>query len=246
MQSYSELFEQRGSSYDQAMLAFPEARRQEFAQVLDAAPARLGMKAGDVPAGGGYMRGFLPEGVEWFGHEPCASFTNHGDVVADAPSKPLLPLPWPDRYLDVVYSLAGVHHLEDKTALFREIYRVTRPEGRFALSDVAEGSKVSRFLDDFVGRWNSTGHEGVYLGAATLRELADAGWQVETSGINDFLWRFANRQDMAAFCGKLFDIGGIEAEGIIEAIETMLGTEALPDGGIGMRWSLMTVVSSPA
>lgn len=246
MQSYSELFDQRGSSYDQAMLSFPEARRQEFEQLLNAAPAKSGEKTGDVPAGGGYLRNFLPDGVEWFGHEPCASFTNHGDVSSGAPSKPLLPLPWPDQSLDVIYSLAGVHHLEDKRALFREIHRVTRMNGRFALSDVAEDSKVAHFLDDFVGRWNSTGHEGIYLGRSTIEELGDAGWQVETQGVNDFLWCFANRQEMGLFCGKLFDIGGIAVDGIIEAIETMLGTQQLANGGVGMRWSLMTVVSRPA
>lgn len=243
MQSYSELFDQRGSSYDQAMLAFPEARRDEFLQLLTAVPPPPGARVGDVPAGGGYLRDFLPDGREWLGHEPCASFTNHGDAHGDTASKPLLPLPWPDGHLDIAYSLAGVHHIDDKVPLFREIRRATRRGGRFVLSDVAEGGRVAHFLDDFVGRWNSTGHEGVYLGPPTLAELEDSGWRVERHGINDFPWRFANRRDMAAFCGKLFDIRGIDSDGIVEAIETMLGAEPLPGGGIGMRWSLMTVVA---
>lgn len=244
MQSYSELFDQRGSSYDQAMLTFPEARREEFLQLFAAAPPAPGARIGDVPAGGGYLRNFLPEGREWLGHEPCASFTNHGDVESGEASKPLLPLPWPDGHLDIAYSLAGVHHLDDKIPLFTEIHRAMRSGGHFVLSDVAEGSRVARFLDDFVGCWNSTGHEGVYLGPSTLKELADAGWRVESHEIKDFRWNFANNRDMGAFCAKLFDIDGIDHDGIVDAIETTLGTIPLPGNGVGMHWSLMTIVAT--
>lgn len=243
MQSYAELFELRGSSYDQAMLAFPDARDEEFGQIIAALGPQPGDRIGDVPAGGGYMRDHMPDGCVWLGLEPCASFTNHGDVAGSPESSPLLPLPWPDDHLDGVCSLAGVHHIEDKTDLFREVQRVMRPDARFALSDVAEGSAVARFLDNFVGKWNSTGHEGVYLNEATFAELGETGLRVERSEIKDFLWRFPDRDTMAAFCMKLFDISRAEQGDVAEAIEQRLGTAMLPGGGIGMNWSLMTIVS---
>lgn len=78
--SYQEHFEQRGSAYDRAMLQFPAARQQEFEQVIAAAQISPNMTVADVPAGGGYLRPFLPAGVVYLAHEPCASFTNHGAV----------------------------------------------------------------------------------------------------------------------------------------------------------------------
>jgi SAM-dependent methyltransferase len=243
MKSYAELFDLRGSSYDQAMLAFPDARSGEFSQIIAALDPQPGDKIGDIPAGGGYLRDHLPEGCIWLGHEPCASFTNHGNIAPSPSSVPLLPLPWPDGHLDGVCSLAGVHHLEDKTELFSEVRRVMRPGARFALSDVAEGSAVAQFLDGFVGKWNSTGHEGVYLNQATLAELGEAGLRVEHCDTSDFLWRFPDRDSMAAFCTKLFDISGAAQSHVAEAIEQVLGTQQLSDGGIGMNWSLMTVLS---
>lgn len=157
MQSYSGLFDRCGSSYDIAMRRYPQARLAEFRQILEPLTIKSGMHIGDVPAGGGYLHAHLPPGAIWEGHEPCASFTNHG-AVSTIENHPLLPLPWPDHALDAVVSLAGIHHLEDKTGLFAEVGRVLKPAGIFVLSDVAEGTSIARFLDGFVGDHNSTGH----------------------------------------------------------------------------------------
>ena len=241
MKSYDELFTLRGSTYDQAMTAFPDARRAEFDQLFRNCKPDAGSRVGDIPAGGGYLKSYLSSGCEWVGHEPCASFTNHGAVEVGQPGHPLLPVPWPDAHVDIVCSLAGVHHLEDKRPLFAEIHRVTRPGGRFVLSDVEHGTAVSAFLDGFVGEWNSTGHEGLYLGENTLAELEGAGWEVEHAATSNFHWQFAERPDMAAFCSRLFDITRASADQIDNAIEDMLGTTRLPDGGTAMNWSLFTI-----
>lgn len=241
MKSYDELFALRGSTYDQAMTAFPTARRAEFDQLFRDFRPGAGSRVGDIPAGGGYLKDFLPAGCEWHGHEPCASFTNHGANEAGTAGIPLLPVPWPDEHVDIACSLAGLHHLEDKRPLFTEIHRVTRQGGRFVVSDVEEGSSVSRFLDDFVGEWNSTGHEGLYLNGETIAELESAGWEVERAATSDFHWKFADREQMVAFCGRLFDITRASPEQIDNAIETMLGTTMTPDGGTAMKWSLFTI-----
>lgn len=241
MKSYDELFALRGSTYDQAMTAFPDARKAEFDQLFRDFRPGVGSRVGDIPAGGGYLKDFLPAGCEWYGHEPCASFTNHGANEGNAAGIPLLPVPWPEEHVDIVCSLAGVHHLDDKCPLFSEIHRVTRQGGRFVLSDVEEGSNVSRFLDEFVGEWNSTGHEGVYLNMQTLAELQSTGWNVEQAETSNFHWKFADREQMVAFCGRLFDITRASSQQIDDAIESMLGTTETSDGGIAMNWALMTI-----
>lgn len=243
MKSYDELFDQRGSAYDRAMQRFPDARRQEFEQAVSRAGIVPGMVVADVPAGGGYLQRYLPHGCVYLGHEPCASFTDHRAGPGSGAPTPLLPLPWQDASIDVAITLAGIHHVADKRPLFAELRRVVKPGGTLLVSDVASGSSVARFLDGFVGDNNSTGHEAVYLDERTLQELREAGWRVRSSERVDFHWVFDDRQCMAAFCHDLFDIRRAGIDGTLRAIEARLGTDDLPDGQVGMRWSLTTVAA---
>lgn len=198
------------------------------------------MAVADVPAGGGYLRRHLPAGCAWLGHEPCGSF-GHRDTAHASSS--LLPLPWPDGSMDAAISLAGVHHLDDKAPFFAEIKRILRPGGRFVLSDVEAGTPAARFLDGFVGRHNSTGHAGAFLDAWTEGTLREAGWHVVSTALARFHWAFPDRTAMAAFCRELFDIGAASASDVGRAIEALLGVDGLPGGGIGLRWSLRTIVA---
>lgn len=241
MQQYDELFELRGTSYDIAMRRYPEARRAEFAQVIDAAGLRSGMVAGDVPAGGGYLQAFLPAGCEYQGHEPCGAFAPHHNTGLRP--VPLLPLPWPDHALDVVISLAGIHHVDDKAALFHEMHRVTRSGGRLVISDVAEGSAVARFLDGFVGRHNSTGHEGSYLNAETSQLLHEAGWRVKRDETLRIPWHFHDEAELAEFCTLLFDIRRAAPAEIIQAVSERLGIQRVAPEGVALCWSLRTLTA---
>ena len=242
IENYESLFDRRGGSYDQAMLKFPKARLQEFEQVIAAAALESGMHVADVPAGGGYLRNFLPHDCVWFGHEPCQSFSQHNATVSNSA---LLPLPWDDRSMDVAISLAGVHHLVDKQALFAELHRVVKPNGRLILSDIKEDSLAAIFLDDFVGRHNSTGHEGWYINDKTLRSLHDSQWEVTRVEDVAFQWVFDSRDAMAEFCHQLFDLKTATVTQTLLEIESYLGVVQLADGAIGMNWSLTTITAVP-
>ena len=183
MGGYEAVFADRGAAYDAAMQACPDARGLEFLQLVRRAGPRAGQIVADVPAGGGYLKRYLPQGVRWWGHEPCGSFNGAARVE---PTNELLPLPWAPDSVDLAVSLAGVHHMQDKTSFFGAVREVVKPGGRFVLSDVAEGSPVAAFLDGFIGAHNSTGHVGNYLGEDTLTELDACGWSVKTREQVDF------------------------------------------------------------
>jgi len=244
MKSYDELFQERGSAYDRAMRAHPHARDEEFMQAVRRAELHSGHIVADVPAGGGYLRNYLPASCQWRGHEPCVSFSegggNHGAALTQVP---LLPLPWGNASVDAALSIAGVHHIDDKEPLFRELRRVVRPGGRLVLSDVAASSNVAQFLDGYVGDNNSTGHEGVFLDRRSLEELRRADWTLLSDEMVDFHWLFDDRQTMASFCHGLFDLCHSSIADTLAAIEDQLGVDTLDDGRIGMRWQLMTVVA---
>ncbi|MEN3974546.1 class I SAM-dependent methyltransferase [Emcibacter sp. SYSU 3D8] len=238
--SYEDLFQLRGAPYDSAMSRYPEARREEFLNTIARANLEAGALVADVPAGGGYLAKYLPQGCVWLGHEPCASF-GHGATELD---RDLLPLPWPDASVDAALSIAGVHHLDDKLPLFAELARVVKQGGRLVLADVHEASAVSRFLDGWVDRHNSTGHEGNYLGGHTPGELRQAGWDVLSAERVPFHWRFASLADMGEFAHSLFDLRTSSPADTARTIGAELGVDTMADG-VGMRWELYMVVATP-
>jgi SAM-dependent methyltransferase len=242
---YPELFDLRGRSYDTAMRLFPDARLQEFMQVIDRADLKPGMHVADVPAGGGYLAEYLPRGCYWHGHEPSTGFDStaprHGGDIA---TTGFLPLPWGNASMDAAISLAGVHHMADKAALFREVRRIVRPGGCFVLSDVAKDSPQALFLDGYVNTHNSTGHHGLFLDSSTEAELEAAGWHCQSSQLVEFSWLFDNREAMGEFCRRLFDLRKGTPEETIDVIAEDLGIEERGGGRIGMRWALRTIVAA--
>jgi len=236
--NYEEIFRARGGAYHRAMRDWPDARREEFRIPVGLAGVTTGDVVIDVPAGGGYMQRYLPAGARWHGHEPSASFQDS----ATAADSGLLPLPWAAGFADAALSVAGIHHLVDKRPLFRDVHRVLKPGGRFVLADAWEGSPVARFLDEFVGSYNSTGHNGIYVTKRTLDELAACGFAVQRAERTAYCWWFRDRLSMGAFCRLLFDIRGVDAETVAAAIETRLGITTR-GAECGLNWELMIAVA---
>ncbi|MBV5320307.1 MAG: methyltransferase domain-containing protein [Sulfuricurvum sp.] len=239
-QSYTDLFTLRGGEYDRAMRLNPSARDQEFLQAIEKVNLTNGMKVIDVPAGGEYLRSFLPDGIIYFPHEPCDTFYRQNNDIA---SNSLLPLPFEENGADVLFSIAGVHHLEDKTELFNEFFRVLGKTGTLVLSDVREDSKVAKFLDNYVGSNNTTGHQGIFLHSQTASELKKSGFSIISDTIESFYWIFDDILSMGIFCNTLFDIKKVSSKQTVDAIIEYLGIDEFPDGKVGMRWELHTIVA---
>jgi len=170
--SYSEIYEDRGHSYHAAMERFPRARAEEFRRLVDyAEPLGESAMVVDVPAGGGYLRPFLSPGVSLIDVDPARSFLHAGrhlgaDRVVCAAYDAL---PFDEGSIDVVFSLAGLHHVEEHVAVFHEWHRVLRLDGIAVIGDVYRGTATECFLEDVVDRFNRMGHRGRYLSLCFIR-----------------------------------------------------------------------------
>jgi SAM-dependent methyltransferase len=87
-------------------------------------------------------------------------------------------IPLPDRSVDVIISNCVINLSVDKDAVFREAFRVLKPGGRFAVSDVvmrgAVPAEIQRSLELWVGCVAGALHEQEYAAKLQAAGFADA------------------------------------------------------------------------
>lgn len=239
-EGYREIFDQRGAHYHQAMRQCPLARARELRAMVERAQLAPGQLVLDMPSGGGYLGDSIDVPVRLLCVDTAADFVRS---VEPAPGRAamfchdLACTLLPDGCADRVISLAGVHHLEDKHAFYREALRLLRPQGLFCLADVATGSAQDGFLNGFVDAHSSMGHKGRFLDVQVGDELRHCGFELERQEDVAYTWDFSSRAQMAAYCRLLFGIDRASDAQIIDGIAGTVGVNA-SEGDCRMNWGL--------
>ena len=241
--TYETIFAQRAENYHRAMRAYPQARAAEFEAMVAYLPSLAGGIIFDMPAGGGYLRSYLPPRLHYVAVEPTEAF--YASCPVDARARRLHAgiecVPCRDGSADAVVSLAGLHHAPDLDAVFREMRRLVAPRGLVVIADVAEGSAAAQFLNGYVDRHCSTGHDGRFLDAHTVPMLEKAGLDVIEDAVIPVPWGFATPVQAGAFCRDLFGIEGQTAGDVERALDSIVGIRA-DERGFSLQWTLRRIV----
>jgi SAM-dependent methyltransferase len=116
-------------------------------------------------------------------------------------------IPLPDASVDVVISNCVINLAADKGAVLREAFRVLRPGGRFAVSDVVVRGEVPQEIRRNIELW-----VGCIAGALEEREFVD---KLVAAGFTDVgiePWRVYNVDDARAFLTEAgFDVDALAA-----------------------------------
>jgi SAM-dependent methyltransferase len=119
-------------------------------------------------------------------------------------------IPLPDNSVDVIISNCVINLSNDKGAVFREAFRVLKPGGRFAVSDVVVRGDVPpdirRSMELWIGCVAGALEDTVY--AAALRAAGFADVEVEP-------WRIYKLDDARAFLAK----SGVDVERLAPEVE---------------------------
>jgi SAM-dependent methyltransferase len=226
----------QAAPYQSAMLEVPGARSTEFELPVTLSGVRRGERLLDLPSGGGYLRRYLPAGVDYIAAETVAGYASYTDVLMCDWDR----IPLADDSIQVAISIAALHHLiDERPACYRELYRLLCAGGRLVIADVAAGSRPAAWLDEFVDRFSSEGHTARFLQAEEETErLQSAGFSVRSYRTYRYPWRFASIAQMTAFCRGLFRLDRASDPVIVRGLDEFLGFRELDDGSIGLDWTL--------
>jgi SAM-dependent methyltransferase len=244
--SYTEIFSRRGDAYHTAMLNCPKARDAEFQAALSLANPQIGETLVDMPAGGGYLLEYADlKGVRSIAIDPSPLFfLRCQDWLAETYCCPLTNLPLKSGEVDVVVSLAGLHHEGDRLSIFREVKRVLRKGGRLAIAEVAHNSSVARFLDEFVDAHNPDGHIGKYINDGFRAEISEAGLTLKQDRAAYYQWWFSTTDQLADFIRLMFGLEQITNAEIVQGVKEYLGPLEFGSQGIGLPWSLHLLLAT--
>ena len=240
--SYTEIFNARGHLYNSATALCPKARDEELNELLALINFKEGQVVCDAPAGGGYVAEgiYHREGnkVKVVCVEPSEPFSEAISPRFHILNQPLYNTLVDDHYFDVIASLAGLHHAEDKQSIFNEWSRTLKPKGALAVADVAEGSGAAAFLNVYVDKHNPQGHKGLFFNQDDFSSLMDvAGITPLSDHLVEVPWVFDSREQMAAFCRMLFGIESATNAEVAVALQDYVGVRE-DAGEVKLLWSL--------
>lgn len=99
------------------------------------------------------------------------------------------PLPFPDERFDIVFSKDSLIHVPDKSALYKEVLRVLKPNGVFAASDWLRGENAED-LDGYK-EWRS-----LAVLDFRMQTPAETETEMRNAGLNEI--KSSNRSDWYA------------------------------------------------
>jgi len=115
------------------------------------------------PDGMAYGLDLTPEMLELARRNQAEAGVTNVEFLAGEIEK----VPLPDNSVDVIISNCVVNLSTDKRAVFREAFRVLRPGGRLAISDIVLTRPLTAPYDEMIAAWT-----GCIAGALVDRDLA--------------------------------------------------------------------------
>ncbi len=241
--NYADIFNKRGAAYHTAMRSYPNARDAEFKSIEKLLEPSPGQVIVDMPSGGGYLRRYLgANSVQLIAVETTEAF--YSQCIEDSHTlKRLCDLDNTEltaESVDSVASMAGLHHVEDRSAVFQEIYRILKPGGRLCVADVNKGSVIDDFLNTFVDQNNTMGHKGFFIDADFRSRLNEAQFDIEFDETIRYFWKFRDVDQMIDYCTLMFGLDKANFPKVLNGIETYQGYD---DSGTAckMNWELQFI-----
>jgi hypothetical protein len=225
---YEDVFRHRGKSYDLAMKTYPNVRDQEFIKLFHNIPLKENEIILDVASLGGYLKKYCLESNQII----SLDFSDAIDDINTVSPYEKWNIPTVDR----IVCLATLHHVEHFDAFINNLKSHLSKTGIIHLADVAINNPISKFLDEFVGKYTSTGkHKGIYYDWNQLTFPNDLN--VISIENRQCPWFFKSESEMTDFFRLLFDLRNISNNDILIGLKELVGFQENKNN-IQLNWNL--------
>ena len=241
--TYQDIFNIRGLSYHKAMQNYPLARQDEFKNIIELSDFKDDNLILDIPSGGCYLSNFITHENSLISVETSTAFAQKiklSNNIKLLICKSLNHINLPSNSADRILSLAALHHVEDKLSFYHEMSRLLKEEGIICIADVLRDSAVADFLNIFVDKYNSMGHQGDFICPKIREELTRLNFNVVFDDVISYPWYFDSVNDMVDFCQLLFGLDKGNDELIKTGIDKYLGY-SIKRNKVLMNWQLYFV-----
>lgn len=173
-------FNIRGKNYEDALHAFPNARRPEESFLVRSIKPKNGQTILDLACGSGHFTKIIHEqtkgSVKLIGSDISNYFIKKlrkeklKNVNFILNSEAGIPLS--NKSVDIVFSYTGFHHFSNQSAMVKECKRILKKNGKLFIFDIFDCTPNAKYMDDLLGKYSSTGHEGKFLTKEYINTLA--------------------------------------------------------------------------
>lgn len=225
---YNNIFRHRGQAYDLAMNTYPNARDKEFYSLFSKFPIQKNETILDIPSLGGYLKKYCLSDTTVLSLDFSQSINNISIV---SPYEK-----WNIPDVDRIVCLAAIHHITNLNLFLENLGSNIKNGGLLHLADVSIDSNIAIFLDEFVGKYTSTGeHKGLYYNWHNIK--FPASLSVLNIADIECPWVFQSKNHMVNFCKLLFDLHNISDKDLLEGLQKYVGYTNT-NNNIYLNWHL--------
>jgi hypothetical protein len=213
------------------MNTYPNARDKEFSSLFSRLPIQKNEIILDVPSLGGYLKKYALQDTTVLSLDFSQSINN---IPTVSPYDK-----WDIPSVDRIVCLASIHHIQNLNSFLENLSFNIKNGGLIHLADVSLDSNIGIFLDEFVGKYTSTGeHKGLYYNWNNIK------FPTSLSVLNiadiECPWVFESEDTMTNYCRLLFDLQNISDEDLLNGLQKYVGYINI-NNGIHLNWHLTYV-----
>lgn len=136
------------------------------------------------------------------------AFDTHKDFIIDSIQQFTFDkIPLESNSVNKIICLATLHHLNihERSIIYNEFYRILIPEGILVIADVICDSPQAKWLNEFVDRYNSNGHKGLFFTENDSKLIETKGFNVNVH-VENYNWNFQDEKSLLTFSKLLFGL----------------------------------------